>query len=319
MFLIITTTYQGFHIPSTALNHSQPLSVALNQLNQFISVMETISVMNILGHMNSRSSAIAAQTIQRHWRSTPTFTSQLRAEALGNASQLGPEPFGQISLTGDTDFLNLNHSFWRWTESDEVAQVKQSISFSDECLIRENDDKVEATDFHDTPDKSGRLFANTIVSLFGGKVPLYKFFSHRNAPAMEPYFKNAICKLEAGQKVSIWDGGSTKLQPTDKAIAAVKECFVKYNYFMKTPTFPYQKVAVTFGEETKIRPEGDVAAMDIVEQPLLCTIKPFPKTPSLPRVASRTVCGVKMICQSPVAVDDLEARLQKLMNPPYSK
>ena len=266
------------------------------------------------------SSTLAAQTIQRAWRSTPSYTTQLRTIAQINASQLGPQPFGQISLTGDTDFLNLNHSFWRWTESDEVAQVKQSISFSDECLIRENDDKVEATDFHDISDKSSRLFANTIVSLFGKEEkPLHGFFSHPNAPSMGPYFQETISKLESGQKVSIWDGHSTKLNPTNIALNSVKECFVKYNYFMKPPTFPYQKVTVTLGEETKIRVEGDVAMMEIVDQPLLCTIKPFPKTPSLPRVAPRTVCGVKMICQSPGTVDDLEARLQKLMNLPYSK
>jgi len=130
---------------------------------------------------------------------------------------------------------------------------------------------------------------------------------------MEPYFKDAICKLEAGQRVSIWDGNSTKLQPTNKAIASVKECFVKYNYFMKSFGQPVQwatKVAKT-------------------EEPLVCTMKPLkttgPKKPmGLARVAPRKVAGVKMIDQMPSSttgfnVEDLEERLRKMMILSYSK
>jgi len=292
--------------------------------------METISVMNILGHMKSRSSAIAAQTIQRHWRTSPTFTTRLRAEARGNASQLGPQPFGRDSLRGDYDFLNQIHDFWRPTGT-SAYRLHKKISFAEECKVRTEVDGTSPTDFHDTPDKSSRLFANTIVALFGGKVPLYKLFSHRNAPAMEPYFKDAICKLEAGQKVSIWDGQSTKLQATDKALVAVKGCFVKYNYFMKSFGQPVQwatKVAKT-------------------EEPLVCTMKPLKTTgPTKPmglaRVAPRKVAGVKMIDQRPSVdqrssvdqvssvaagssgttgfnVEDLEERLRKMMILPYSK
>ena len=159
----------------------------------------------------------------------------------------------------------------------------------------------------------------------------YKLFSHRNAPAMKPYFKDAICKLEAGQKVSIWDGQSTKLQATDKALVAVKECFVKYNYFMKSFGQPVQKVTIPSC--------GPVPASN-PEKPLVCTMKPMKnkvraKPTGLARVAPRKVAGVKMIDHGPsvdqtptnigytefgeFSVEDLEERLQKMMNLPYSK
>jgi len=328
LFLIITTTYQGLHSLS-ATSSLNSLALSANQLNRLShsanSVMETISVMNILAHMNIRSSAIAAQTIQRAWKSTSTFTTRLRTEARENASQLGYQPFGRDSLRGDYDFLNQIHDFWRPTGT-SAYRLHKKISFAEECSVRTEVDGTSPTDFYDTPDKSSRLFANTIVALFGGKVPLYKLFSHRNAPAMEPYFKDAICKLEAGQKVSIWDGQSTKLQATDKALVAVKECFVKYNYFMKSFGQPVQwatKVAKT-------------------EEPLVCTMKPLKpmknkvlaKPMGLARVAPRKVAGVKMIDQGPsvdtvptnigytkfgeFSVEDLEERLQKMMNLSYS-
>jgi hypothetical protein len=286
--------------------------------------METISVMNILGHMNSRSSAIAAQTIQRHWRTSSTFTTLLRTEARENAYQLAPQPFGRNSLTGNYDHLNFNHDFWRWRGREPHApiEVKQKISFADECSVRSDVDGTAPTDFHDTPDKSSRLFAKTIIALFGGDKPLYKLFSHRNAPAMEPYFKDAICKLEAGQKVSIWDGHSTKLQATEEAIASVKECFVKYNYFMKSFGQPVQKVTIPSC--------GPMVTKS--EKPLVCTMKPL-KTAGptgqmgLARLAPREVAGVKMIDQVssvdtvPTSigytkfcefnVEDLEERLRK--------
>ena len=285
--------------------------------------METISLMNILGHMNRRSSVIAAQTIQRHWRTSPTFTTRLRAEARENASQLGPQPFGRDSLTGNYDHLNFNHNFWRWRglEPHAPVEVKQKISFADECSVRSDVDGTTPTDFHDTPDKSSRLFANTIVSLFGGETPLYKFFSHRDAPAMEPYFKDAICKLEAGQKVSIWDGQSTKLQATDKSLAKVKECFVKYNYFMKSFGQSVHKVTLP-SCQPPLHPSKP-------EKSFVCTMKPLKnKVPVKPmglvRLAPRKVAGVKMIDQRPSVddvfnIEDLEERLQKMMNLPYSK
>jgi len=288
--------------------------------------METISLMNILAHMNSRSSAIAAQTIQRHWRTSPTFTTQLRVEARGNASQLGYQPFGRDSLMGDYDFLNQIHDFWRPTGT-SAYRLHKKISFAEECSVRTEVDGTSPTDFHDTPDKSSRLFANTIVALFGGGTPLYKLFSHRNAPAMEAHFKDAICKLEAGQKVSIWDGQSTKLQATDKSLAKVKECFVKYNYFMKSFGQPVQKVVIP-SCQPPLPPSKP-------EKPLVCTMKPLKnKAPTRPmglaRVAPRKVAGVKMIDQGPSVdqrpsvatefnIEDLEARLHKMMNLPYSK
>ena len=277
---------------------------------------------------------IAAETIQRAWRSTPTFTTQLRSEARGNASQLGYQPFGRDSLGGNIDFLNHDHIVWQCTDAEDKP-VKQKISFADECSVRSDVDGTSPTDFHDPPDKSSRLFANTIVSLFGGETPLYKLFSHRNAPAMEAHFKDAICKLEAGQKVSIWDGQSTKLQATDKSLAKVKECFVKYNYFMKSFGQSVHKVTLP-SCQPPLHPSKP-------EKSFVCTMKPLKnKVPVKPmglvRLAPRKVAGVKMIDQGPSVyqrpsvfvqqrrcdeakkrLDALEERLQKMMNLPYSK
>jgi hypothetical protein len=99
---------------------------------------------------------------------------------------------------------------------------------------------------------------------------------------------------------------------------------VKYNYFLKSFGQPVQwavKVAKT-------------------EEPLVCTMKPMKnkvraKPTGLARVAPRKVAGVKMIDQvssvdqtptnigytelGEFSVEDLEERLQKMMNLPYSK
>ena len=360
MFLISRTTFQGFHSLSTLSLSNQQLNSA-DQLNSVNSVMETISVMNILGHMNSRSSAIAAQTIQRHWRTSPTFTTQLRVEARGNASQLGYQPLGRDSLMGDYDFLNQIHDFWRPTGT-SAYRLHKKISFADECSVRTEVDGTSPTDFHDTPDKSSRLFANTIVALFGGDTPLYKLFGHRNAPAMEAHFKDAICKLEAGQKVSIWDGQSTKLHATDKSLAKVKECFVKYNYFMKSFGQPIQKVVIPSCQPplppvswSEFLPRHDMVWSWTAEDnrtwpssfgtaawcgnglhglsPLVDHDETLEEQGPYETDGSRTssprkVAGVKMIDQGPSVaiatatefnVEDLEERLRKMMNLPYSK
>jgi hypothetical protein len=47
--------------------------------------------------------------------------------------------------------------------------------------------------------------------------------------------------------------------------------------------------------------------------------KPMAKPVGLVRLAPRKVAGVTMIDQEPYNVDDLEERLYKLMNTPYSK
>jgi hypothetical protein len=47
--------------------------------------------------------------------------------------------------------------------------------------------------------------------------------------------------------------------------------------------------------------------------------KPMAKPMGLVRLAPRKVAGVTMIDQEPYNVDDLEERLYKLMNTPYSK
>jgi hypothetical protein len=263
----------------------------------------------------------AAETIQRIWRG-----SQVRFFGPRH-KQMGPQPFGHISLTRDTDFLNLNHSVWQLRRADLNGQranhviSKRTISFSDECLVRAEEDKVVTTDFHDTPDKVSRLFANTIVSLFvpencSGFTPLYRLFCHPNAPSLEPYFRNTIAKMESGQRVSIWDGQSTKLNPSDNAINAIKTCFVKYNYFMKSfdPT----------NQTTTNQPTPNQLVASILEGPLTCSVTPMATAVSKPmglaRVAERTICGVKMVNQVPeFSVEDLEERLHKLMNLSYSK
>ena len=280
---------------------------------------------------------LAAQTIQRAWRASPTYVSRLRASARVNASQLGSQPFGHISLTGDTDFLNHDHSFWQCTGSeDEPVAVQAKIYFSDECLVRGQEDNVGTTDFRQTSDKSSRIFAEIITSLFGnGGKPLYDFFSHPNARLLKPYFQETIVKMEQRKVVALWDGKSTKLNPTNTALMAVRECFVKYNYFTAPPalTAPGPPLAhVTPESPINIsRQDDDIRIQNIMELmvndllggPVTCTAKPMAKPMAKPvglvRLAPRKVAGVTMIDQEPYNVDDLEERLYKLMNTPYSK
>ena len=269
---------------------------------------------------------LAAQTIQRGWRTSPTYVARLRVEARVNASQLGPQPFGRDSLMGDYDFLNHDHSFWQCTGSeDESVAVQAKIYFSDECLVRGQEDNVGTTDFRQTSDKSSRLFAEIITSLFGnGAKPLYDFFSHPNACLLKPYFQETIVKLEQREVVALWDGKSTKLNPTNTALMAVRECFVKYNYFTAPPalTAPGPPLAhVTLKSPINISRQDDdiriqnMMVSDLLGGPVTCTAKPM----GLARLAPRKVAGVTMIDQEPYNVDDLEERLYKLMNIPYSK
>ena len=291
---------------------------------------------------------LAAQTIQRAWRASPTYVSRLRASARVNASQLGPQPFGRDSLMGDYDFLNHDHSFWQCTGSeDEPVAVQAKIYFSDECLVRGQEDNVGTTDFRQTSDKSSRLFAEIITSLFGNEnKPLYDFFSHPNARLLKPYFQETIVKMEQRKVVALWDGKSTKLNPTNTALMAVRECFVKYNYFTAPPalTAPGPPIAhvtlespinIPRQDELRIQNIMELMVNDLLGGPVTCTAKPMTKPIAKPmtkpmakpmakpmglaRLAPRKVAGVAMIDQEPYNVDDLEERLYKLMNTPYSK
>jgi hypothetical protein len=278
---------------------------------------------------------LAAQTIQRAWRASPTYVARLRAEARVNASQLGPQPFGRDSLMGDYDFLNHDHSFWQCTGSeDEPVAVQAKIYFSDECLVRGQEDNVGTTDFRQTSDKSSRLFAEIITSLFGnGAKPLYDFFSHPNARLLKPYFQETIFKLEQRKVVALWDGKSTKLNPTNTTLMAVRECFVKYNYFTASPpsppspapgpplahVTPESPINISRHDDIRIQNIMELMVNDLLGGPVTCMAKPMAKPMGLVRLAPRKVAGVTMIDQEPYNVDDLEERLYKLMNTPYSK
>jgi hypothetical protein len=278
---------------------------------------------------------LAAQTIQRAWRASPTYVALLRKEARVNASQLGPQPFGRDSLMGDYDFLNHDHSFWQCTGSeDEPVAVQAKIYFSDECLVRGQEDNVGTTDFRQTSDKSSRLFAEIITSLFGnGAKPLYDFFSHPNARLLKPYFQETIFKLEQRKVVALWDGKSTKLNPTNTTLMAVRECFVKYNYFTASPpsppspapgpplahVTPESPINISRHDDIRIQNIMELMVNDLLGGPVTCMAKPMAKPMGLVRLAPRKVAGVTMIDQEPYNVDDLEERLYKLMNTPYSK
>jgi len=281
----------------------------------------------IASRRNIRSQHNAATWIQKHWRGSRIRFFAPRKE------QMGPQVFGHTSLTGDTEYLNIYHQFWRSRSSDNPVK-KQSISFSDKCLVREGytGDKFGDTDFRITRDKSSRLFANTIVSLFenSGK-KLSEFFSHPSAGHLKPYFEDTISKLDQGKKVTLWDGKSTTLKPTNMAVSAVKECFVKYTFFTKPvesvePVFPRTSC---YEENIRIQNEMELMVNNLLGAPITCTVKPLPsaepnkpnepKKPNEPNKPNEPLRCFEMISQEPYNVDDLEERLQKLMNLPNSK
>jgi hypothetical protein len=203
---------------------------------------------------------------------------------------------GHISVGGNLDRINKDDPFW----SPDASPTKmKTISFGTHQVTKADEEMT--TDFaclKDGADKTSFIFAKTIDAAFAKK-PVHPFFSNLCAPELEYLFKKTITSLERGERVSLWDGRSTKI-PADRAcLEIVKTCFVKYNYFMGNHASP-PPVDVSDLEE---RLKKLIASSNF--SPGSCTTHP------LARSAPPTICGVPKIRE-----DDLDARMERLLNLP---
>jgi hypothetical protein len=195
-------------------------------------------------------------------------------------------------------------------EPHEPAEVKQKISFSDECLVRETDDTVEKTDFCERGNRP-LCKALKIVEAAIYRKPIYPIFMGSDdcgasLSQIDLIMKDIIATLEKGENYRFCSAHSTVLKPLPGAISSVKGAYVKFRYFSNLGPPPLEMMLP--------EPVGPctVSPLLVRQAPkTICGVRAI-EVPALPRVAPRTVCGVKMICQSPPKIDDLEARFRRI-------
>jgi hypothetical protein len=209
---------------------------------------------------------------------------------------------GHISVGKDLDRINKEDPFWS-SESSSPTKMK-TLSFGTHQITK--GDSGVTTDFaclKDGSNKTSFIFAKVIDAAFAKK-PVHPFFSNPCASELEQLFKTTIASLERGEKVSLWDGQSTKIPVAQVCIEIVKTCFVKYNYFMDN-------------SQAEPEPEPDMPDIADLEERLkkLMAASNFPPGPCtttpLARSAPPTICGVPKIRE-----DDLDARMERLLNLP---
>jgi len=231
----------------------------------------------------------ASTTIQRFFRGSKVRFFEPRKK------QMDTNPLGHATLKGALYKINSEHELWGPDPLMKCGySYKRHIGFEKEGIERhESTNMVHTINYHEGRDNPSRLFADVICSVFTiPKKSLTPIFLHSNARSLQPLFDRTIAKLEDGHKVSIWDGQSTKLPPSALAIDMVKECRVKYEYFMVHQNQDY--IART------MRNEADT--------PLVCNITPIPSTTE--------VSGSTDAHQDGLDFDDLELRLMKIMELP---
>jgi len=162
----------------------------------------------------------------------------------------------------------------------------------------------------DGSEKASFLFANVIDSAFSKK-PVHRFFSDPQSKHLDDYFTTTIKGLESGERVSLWDGHSTKIPAAAAAIDIVKTCYVKYQFFMNSApivvrpstAYPSQKQ-----EDLTMRVDDlEQRFMKLLKSgPGECTVKPL-----LARVAPRSIYYYPKTEQ---VNDELDERMKRLLN-----
>jgi len=184
-------------------------------------------------------------------------------------------------------------------QDEPVSEKRPLVQFS-ECSEIKGDDGLDIgnTNFMEGPDKPSLLFAQTIVSIFEKNKPLYHYFEHAQSHKLDLLFRNAIAKLDDGQRVVLWDGSSTKVNPTKEATDAIKECYVKYKFHMKNKVMVCQPLC---DQPMKVNEEMFNA---LFNGPIHCTIR---------EIREPCLVGAGAV-EEEFTVDDLEERLMRLMD-----
>ena len=190
-------------------------------------------------------------------------------------------------------------------QDEPVSEKRPLVQFS-ECSEIKGDGGLDIgnTNFCEGLDKPSLLFAQTIVSIFEKNKPLYHYFEHAQSHKLDLLFRNAIAKLDDGQRVVLWDGSSTKVNPTKEATDAIKECYVKYKFHMKNKNKGQEQWSLC-DQPTKVSEEMFNA---LFHGPIHCTVREI-QEPCL--VPAGTVEEEE---EEEFTVDDLEERLMRLMD-----
>ena len=248
----------------------------------------------------------AATHIQKMWRG-----SQVRFFE-PSKQQMRPSPLGHETLRGNLDRINVDSPFW----SSEYKKPKmKEISFDVHQVSKDMDSGKVNKNFSfliDGTEKTSFLFAKVIDAAFSKK-SVHHFFSHPQSKCLDEYFTSTLESLESGERVSLWDGHSTKIPVHPNAVEKVKTCYVQYQFFMKSSSSDEQPLTAPPSQNQRdltVRVDDlEQRFQELLESgPVMCTVKP-----RLARVAPRSVyCFPK---HEPVK-DDLEERLQRLLNLP---
>jgi hypothetical protein len=227
---------------------------------------------------------------------SPIFSSQIFIDWL-NGSRSMNRCCHEIWAQDLSQIQTVTHSFMR-------PQVRngQHISFNDKTLetssCRVNVVSGE-TNFAPLGDSPSWTFAKVVDAHYGDK-GLWKFVKDDQEENLkvDQLFKDTISRLESGEKVSLWDGHSTRILPSTAHISKVKTAHVKFRYF------------------ANIEPkETHSVFVDDLEKRLEA-LKQSHSQPLLPLSSPKTICGVKCVSPLEKRVDDLEERIQRLLNLP---
>jgi hypothetical protein len=154
------------------------------------------------------------------------------------------------------------------------------------------------TNFAPRGDSPSWTFAKIVDAHYGYK-GLWKFITDDKLEniKIDQLFKDALARLESGEKVSLWDGRSTTISPSCAHISKVRTAHIKFRFFAGIPhdftPVPCDDLERRFAALKKSNPE-----------------------PLLARSPPSMICGVKKVEPLERRIDDLEERMKRLLEPP---
>jgi hypothetical protein len=246
--------------------------------------------------MNNRSKNSSALTIQRIFRGAQVRFFQPRQE------QMMPSVLGHTSIGNNLDRINKESLYW---SSELTLSWMNEVGFNTHHNVKTMDTEEVVSGFASLKDghvKSSFIFAKAIDAAFS-QDPVYPFFLGPSAADLDTHFKKTIALLEKGVKVVLWDGHSTKIPASKGCLEIVKVCFVKYNFFMGN-TIPEPSLPPLDDLEERLKKL--MASSNF--SPGQCT------TRSLARPAKTQKPQTN--ASTNIAADDLEERMQRLLNLP---
>jgi hypothetical protein len=195
-------------------------------------------------------------------------------------------------------------------QDEPVSEKRPLVQFSELSKIKGDGGlDIGSTNFCEGLDKPSLLFAQTIVSIFEKNKPLYHYFEHAQSHKLDLLFRNAIAKLDDGQRVVLWDGSSTKVNPTKEATDAIKECYVKYKFHMENKNKGQEQWSLCDQPDQPDQPmkvNEEMFKYALFHGPIQCTVRDIREPCLAPAGAVEE--------EEEFLVDDLEERLMRLLD-----